>query len=127
MIKSVRIDKWLWAVRIFKTRSQASDACGKGRIFINNMPVKPGKHLTLNDSVRVFKPPVTHTFRVKGLPEKRIGAKLVKNYLEDHTPDEELQKLKRPGFPDFGFRDRGAGRPTKKERRIIDRFHEDME
>lgn len=115
-----RIDKWLWSVRIFKTRSIAAEYCKKGRVLMNSNSVKPSKDLRLGDIVIIRKPPVTYSFRVKGIPRNRIGAKLVSEYLENITPAEELQKLD-PNFMAFyGERERGTGRPTKKERRSID-------
>ncbi len=115
-----RIDKWLWSVRIFKTRSIASEYCKRGRVFVKDNPVKPSKELHLNDIIVVRKPPVTYSFCVKGIPKNRIGAKLVPEFVENITSKEELQKLD-PNFMAFyGNRERGAGRPTKKERRSID-------
>lgn len=117
----VRIDKWLWAVRIFKTRSIAADACNKGRVLINNTTAKPSKELTGNETITVRKPPVIYTYRIKSLVKNRLPAKLVPEYLEDLTSVEELDKLKiNETF--FIKRDRGTGRPTKKERRIIDKL-----
>jgi len=115
-----RIDKWLWSVRIFKTRSIATEYCKKGRVIIGDNSVKPAKEIHINDIVIVRKPPITYSFRVKGIPQNRIGAKLTSDYIENITPQEELQKLD-PNFMAFyGNRDRGTGRPTKKERRNID-------
>ena len=119
--KQVRVDKWLWAVRIFKTRNLATEACKKGKIIINDQPVKPSRVLKINDVVHVKKPPVLYVYRVKGLLGKRLSARLIQEYCENITPESELKKLKvRETF--FVVRDRGAGRPTKKERRIIDKF-----
>lgn len=117
----VRVDKWLWAVRIYKTRSQATEACRKGRVSIDGQPVKPSRILKENDVIRVRISPVTYTYRVLGLLGKRMSAKAVRDYMENMTPQEETDKLKvRDGF--FIVRNRGAGRPTKKERRIIDKL-----
>jgi ribosome-associated heat shock protein Hsp15 len=117
----VRIDKWLWAVRIYKTRSQATEACRKGRIMIDDQPVKASRVLKTNEVVQVRKNPVMYSYRVLGLLGKRLSAKAVQNYVENITPEEELEKLKvRETF--YIVRDRGAGRPTKKERRIIDKL-----
>ncbi len=117
----VRIDKWLWAVRIFKTRNQATEACKKGKILILDQQVKPSRILKIDDIVQVKKPPVVYSFRVLGLLGKRLAAKLIHEYVENITPEEELEKLKiRETF--FIVRDRGAGRPTKKERRVIDKL-----
>jgi ribosome-associated heat shock protein Hsp15 len=115
-----RIDKWLWSVRVFKTRSLAADACKKGRVTINDNQVKPAKDVRIGDTVTVRKPPVVYTFKVLGIPSNRVGAKLIATYLENITPQSELDKLN-PDFMAFsGIRERGAGRPTKKERRTLD-------
>jgi ribosome-associated heat shock protein Hsp15 len=119
--KGVRIDKWLWAVRVFKTRSLAAEACKKGRVLINNMEAKPSREVNTGDSVTVRKLPVIYTYRVKELLENRVSAKLVENYAEDLTSVEELNKLKiNDSF--FVKRDKGSGRPTKKERRLLDQI-----
>ncbi|MBN1118863.1 MAG: RNA-binding S4 domain-containing protein [Bacteroidales bacterium] len=121
-MEKIRIDKWLWAVRIFKTRTLASDACAKGRVLINNMPVKPSKELVGNEIVTVRKPPVIYTYKIQKLVKSRLSAKLVPDFIEDLTSVEELDKLKiNETF--FVKRDRGAGRPTKKERRTIDKLN----
>lgn len=117
---NARIDKWLWMVRIFKTRSLATEECKKGRVRINDIEVKPSREIKAGDTLTVRKPPVTYSYTVKGIPKNRIGAKLVSEYLENITPEEELVKLE-PGFMAFqGYRKRGTGRPTKKERRTLD-------
>jgi ribosome-associated heat shock protein Hsp15 len=119
--KQIRVDKWLWAVRIFKTRSQATEACKKGRIQIREQSVKPSRILKVNDIIQVKKPPVVYSYKVNGLLAKRLSARLVKDYVEDITPEQELDKLKvRETF--FISRDKGSGRPTKKERRTIDKL-----
>lgn len=115
-----RIDKWLWTVRIFKTRTIAAEACKKGRVTINQTEAKASKEVKVGDSVTVRKPPVNYSFTVKGIPKNRVGAKLLPDYIENVTPEDELQKLE-PGFLAFqGIRERGTGRPTKKERRLLD-------
>jgi len=115
-----RIDKWLWSVRIFKTRAIASEYCKKGRVLINNTSVKPAKDIHIGQIIVVRKPPVNYSFKVIGIPGNRIGAKLAPEYVENITPSEELQKLD-PNFMAFlGNRDRGTGRPTKKDRRSIE-------
>ncbi len=119
--KEVRIDKWLWAVRIYKTRNQAAEACKKGRILILDQSVKPSRVLKINDVVQVKKPPVVYSYRVLGLLGKRLSAKAVREYIENITPEAEMDKLKvRETF--FIIRERGTGRPTKKERRTIDKL-----
>ena len=91
--KKVRVDKWLWAVRIYKTRSQASEACKKGRVLIDKQVVKPSRVLKINDVVQISRPPVMYSFRVKGLLGKRMSARVVQEYVDHITPDSELQKL----------------------------------
>jgi len=121
-IQQVRIDKFLWSVRIFKTRSIASEACKKGRIIINNVQVKPSRFISKDELIIVRKPPVTYTYRVIEPIENRVSAKLLTNYIEDLTPDEEKARLdvRLTGFT--GNREKGSGRPTKKERRNLERF-----
>ncbi len=118
----VRIDKWLWAVRIFKTRNQATTACKKGKILIKNKPVKPSRIIGIDDIVVIKKLPVVYTYRVKELLEKRVAARQVNQYIEDLTSDEELKKLKIRKMQNFIIREKGMGRPTKKERRTLDRL-----
>jgi ribosome-associated heat shock protein Hsp15 len=123
MAKTVRIDKYLWAVRLYKTRTLATEACKKGRITVDDMPAKPSRTVTIGDVIEVKKMPVTYSYRVKDPIEKRVGAKIVDQYVEDVTTQEELQKLDMQD--DFFIkRDRGAGRPTKKERRLLDDIQE---
>lgn len=117
----MRADKFLWAVRLYKTRSLATEACKKGRVMIDNMPVKPARELKAGDVLQVRKSPIEYTYKIKALLKSRVGAKLVNDYIEDLTPQEELDKLiHTERF--FVRRDRGSGRPTKKERRMIDKF-----
>lgn len=122
--KHIRIDKFLWAVRIFKTRSIAADACSKGRVIINEIHVKPSRAVTKDEIIIVKKPPVNYTYMIIDPIENRVSAKLVEKYITDLTPEEEKIKLhiRQSGFT--GYRDRGTGRPTKKERREIDRWQE---
>ncbi|MDR0725857.1 MAG: RNA-binding S4 domain-containing protein [Prevotellaceae bacterium] len=121
-----RIDKWLWAVRIFKTRTDAAEACKKGRVLVNNVQVKPSREVKTGDVVTVKRPPVNYVYRVTGLIENRQPAKNVPLYAENITPQEELDMLKIQRDTVFVQRDRGTGRPTKKERRDIDRFDEEL-
>ncbi len=120
--EEVRIDKWLWAVRIFKTRSLAMNACKKGRVLINGQQVKPSKSVKIGEVVTVKKRPVFYKYEVLGLLAKRQSAKIAEEYKKDITPKEELTKLEAQKLQPFEKRDRGAGRPTKKERRILDRI-----
>jgi len=118
--KDIRIDKWLWAVRIYKTRSSASEACRRGKVLIKDVPVKPSRTIRVNDIVNVRRPPVLYSYRVTGLLGKRLSARLVTEYVENITPESEMDKLKvKDTF--YLQRDKGAGRPTKKERRSMDR------
>ena len=122
MGEQIRIDKWLWAVRVFKTRSMATEACKKGRIFIDDIAVKPSRILKIGDVVKVRKSPVTYSYKVLQLAEKRMGAKLVDDFRKDITPKEELEILEIQKNMSWFQRDRGTGRPTKKERRDLDDF-----
>lgn len=124
MEEQVRVDKWLWAIRVFKTRSQASEACKKGRVIIDNISVKPSRVLKIGDIVKVRKTPVTYSYKVLQLTEKRMGAKLVPDFMLDVTPKEELEILEVQKNMGWVQRERGAGRPTKKERRDLDDFFE---
>lgn len=120
MAESARIDKWLWAVRIFKTRSDAAEACRNNRVLIGGVFTKPSREVKPGDIISVKRMPVTYTFKVLALVSSRQGAKLVSEYAENITPQEELDKLSVPREMIFMQRDRGAGRPTKRERRDIE-------
>ncbi len=125
MAKSeVRIDKWLWAVRIFKTRTIATDACKKGRVMLGDTTAKPARMIKVGDVVKVRKPPVTYSFRVLALTENRLGAKLVPEYMENITPRSELDLLEVVKISGFIDRRKGLGRPTKREGRELSRFTE---
>ncbi|HOV71136.1 MAG TPA: RNA-binding S4 domain-containing protein [Dysgonamonadaceae bacterium] len=123
----VRIDKWLWAVRIFKTRSIASEACKKGRVMVGNVTVKPSRTIRRGDIVQVRKPPVTFSFKVLDLTDKRMGAKLVPQYMENITPPDQYEILELNKISGFIDRQRGTGRPTKKERRDLEQFTESFD
>jgi ribosome-associated heat shock protein Hsp15 len=119
MAKTVRIDKYLWAVRIFKTRTLATEACKKGRVTMDDAPVKASRMVGTGDVVEVKKMPVVYRYRILDPIEKRVGARIVDQFVEDITPEDELHKLElQDDF--FVKRDRGTGRPTKKERRLLD-------
>jgi ribosome-associated heat shock protein Hsp15 len=118
----VRIDKWLWAVRVFKTRSLATDACRNGRVTIGGNAIKPSREVRVGETIVVQKDEMTRTFKVLGLLEKRVGAKIAKDFVEDQTPASELQKKREPNFLPPMFRPKGAGRPTKRDRRALDTF-----
>ncbi len=124
---AVRVDKWLWAVRIFKTRSDAAEACRTGKVTINGSEAKPSKELKEGDLLTVKKVPIMrYSYKVLGLVERRLPAKDVPTYCLDITPQEELDKLNAPKETFFVVRDRGAGRPTKKERRDMDALWENF-
>lgn len=125
MDKDVRVDKWLWATRIFKTRTIATEACKKGRVSIGGINVKPSRPLKVGEIVDVRKPPVTYSFRVKALAENRMGAKLVPEYLENVTPASQMELLEMVRISGFINRQKGLGRPTKKEGRELSRFTDD--
>jgi ribosome-associated heat shock protein Hsp15 len=125
--ENIRIDKFLWAVRIFKTRSQASEACSKGRIIVNNIQVKPSRIITANETITVKRLPLVHSYSVIEPIENRVSAKLVHLYVNDITPEEEKAKLSNRELSGFGYRNKGTGRPTKKERRNIDKLKEGLD
>lgn len=117
-----RIDKWLWAARIFKTRTIAAAACKKGQISMKGCNLKPSRTIKEGDVIEVRKPPITYSFLVKQAIEKRVGAKLIPEILENVTPPEQYELLGMNRISGFIDRARGTGRPTKKERRSLDEF-----
>lgn len=119
-----RIDKWMWATRIFKTRTISTDACKKGRVMVGDVAVKPSRTIKVGDVVKVRKPPVTYSFKVLALTENRLGAKLVPGYLENITPQSELDLLEIVKVSGFIDRRKGLGRPTKREGRELSKFTE---
>ncbi len=121
MSNTPRIDKYLWAVRLFKTRSQATEACRAGKVKVDDQAVKPSREIHIGMVITVQGGPILRTIKIKELLEKRVGAKLVNQYMEDLTPAEEYQKLE-IAKSQAGMRPHGKGRPTKKERRDIDRW-----
>ncbi|HOM62290.1 MAG TPA: RNA-binding S4 domain-containing protein [Dysgonamonadaceae bacterium] len=118
----VRIDKWLWAVRIFKTRTIAAEAIKKGRVIVGGVAVKPSRMIRMGDVVQVRKPPVTFSFKVLALSDKRMGAKLVPQFMENITPPDQYELLELNKISGFVDRQRGTGRPTKKDRRDLEQF-----
>ena len=118
----IRIDKWLWATRIFKTRTIALEECNKNRVTVNDAPAKPSRMIRVGDIISVRKPPVTYSFKVLGLTSNRIGAKLVPEYVENITPPEQYEILNLQKISGFVDREKGTGRPTKKDRRDLDEF-----
>lgn len=121
----VRIDKWLWAVRLFKTRSIAIEACKKGRITIKGVTIKPSRTIKVGDIIEVRRQPIIYSFEVLNLAENRMGAKLVPDFMKDVTSPSQLEILELSKLSGFVDRARGAGRPTKKDRRELDQFTED--
>jgi ribosome-associated heat shock protein Hsp15 len=121
---TTRIDKWLWAVRIFKTRALASEACSGGKVKIDGTTVKASRNIKNNDIVQVRKGIVKYLYKVRKIAEKRMGAKLVPDFLEDITPEEELDKLESAHKQPLQTREKGQGRPTKKERRVMDKVRD---
>ena len=121
---NARIDKWLWASRIFKTRSIAADACKNGRVTMNGSRVKASHMVKEGDVVEVRKPPVTYSFRILKAIEKRVGAKMLNEIFENITPPDQYELLEMNRVAGFIDRARGTGRPTKKERRALDNFND---
>ena len=119
-----RIDKWLWAARIFKTRSIAADACKNGRVTIGGVNVKPSHMVKVGETVSVRKPPVTYSFRILKTIEQRVGAKLLPEIYENVTTPDQYELLEMNRISGFVNRARGTGRPTKKDRRAMDAFVE---
>lgn len=119
-MNEVRIDKWLWAVRIFKTRTIAVEACKKNRVSVNGAVIKPSRMIKVGDVIDVRKPPVTFTFKVLDLTSNRLGAKLVPDYLENITAPEQYEIMELKKISGFIDRAKGTGRPTKKDRRDLD-------
>lgn len=124
-MSEVRIDKFLWAMRIYKTRSIAADACKNGRITMNGVQLKPSRTFHVGDTFSVRKGPITYTYRILQLCQNRLGAKLVPEYLRDITSKEQLELLELARLAGQNGRDRGTGRPTKKDRRDIEVFMSD--
>ena len=122
MANEARIDKWLWAARIFKTRSIAADACKNGRVTISGTNVKPSHMVKVGETVCVRKPPVTYSYKILKTIEQRLGAKLIPEVYENVTTADQYELLEMNRISGFVDRARGTGRPTKKERRSLDAF-----
>ncbi|WP_461631919.1 RNA-binding S4 domain-containing protein [Labilibaculum euxinus] len=122
MDDKVRVDKWLWAVRIFKTRSMAAEACKKGKVTIGGVHVKPSREVRLNEQIDVRVPPITRSYLVTAISGKRMGAKLAVDFVKDITAKDQLDLLEATNTRGFESRDRGIGRPTKLDRRLIDKL-----
>jgi ribosome-associated heat shock protein Hsp15 len=125
MADKCRIDKWLWAVRLFKTRTIAADAVSSGKVKVGDVNVKASYILTVGKIITIKKGIIKYQYRVLGIIEKRVGAQLVHQYYEDITPQEELMKLEANKLLPTAFREKGTGRPTKKERRDLDEWLDD--
>ena len=125
-MEEARVDKWLWAVRIFKTRSIATDACKKGRVAVGGTVVKPSRMIHVGDIVSVRKPPIEYSFRVIQLLGSRVGAKRVEELMQNVTPREQYELLELQRVSGFVDRAKGLGRPTKKDRRDLDQFAEEL-
>lgn len=123
-MESVRIDKYLWAIRAFKTRTEATEGCNGGKVKVNGSNVKPSRPVKIGETIEVRKGSATFTYQVVALLENRVGAQLVPDYALNLTPESEIQKLHAPVETFFVKRDRGTGRPTKKDRRTIDSLWE---
>ena len=122
MANEIRIDKWLWTMRLFKTRSLAAEYCKKGRVMIHSISVKPSRTVKVGDIIQVRRAPVTFSFKVVALSQNRLNAKLIADYMENVTSPDQLALLEVARVSGFVDRDRGLGRPTKKERRDLDSF-----
>jgi ribosome-associated heat shock protein Hsp15 len=122
MAEGIRIDKWLWAVRLYKTRSLASEECKKGKVMINGMNVKPSREIKEGETIQLRRPPITRSYKVIALAENRMAAKMVPEFMVETTPASELEILEEMKNRSIDNRERGTGRPTKKERRDLDDF-----
>ena len=123
----VRLDKYLWAIRVYKKITDATDACKGGKVRVNGLDVKPSREVKVGDVITARKGAVLYTFKVKELLSSRVGAALVPQYAENLTPQEELDKLRAPVETFFLKRDRGAGRPTKKDRRQMESLWDSLD
>jgi len=124
MKTEVRIDKWMWAVRLFKTRTLVAEACKKGKVFMQNVAVKPSRNVKVGDVISIRRNPVLFSFKVLALSENRMNAKLVPDFMLNVTTPDQLELIELSKLAGQTGRDRGTGRPTKKERRELDDFIE---
>lgn len=125
MHSDIRVDKWLWTMRLFKTRSLAADACKKGRVFINGVTLKPSHLVHVGDVIQLKRPPVLFSYKILEITENRVGPKLVANYMSQVTTRDQLELLEMIKLDKANARAKGLGRPTKKERRSLDEFIDD--
>ena len=126
MNNEARVDKWLWAARIFKTRTIAAAACKKGQVSMGGTQLKPSRMVKVGDTIDVKKPPITYSFKILQAIEHRVGAKLIPEVLENVTRPEQYELLEMSKISGFVDRARGTGRPTKKERRALDDFRDEV-
>jgi ribosome-associated heat shock protein Hsp15 len=124
MSEGIRVDKYLFAVRLYKTRSQASEECRKGKVTIGGMNIKPSRELNVGEILQLRRPPITRSYKILALTENRMAAKMVPEFLLETTPASELEILEVQKKMSVYNRERGTGRPTKKERRDLDDFFE---
>jgi ribosome-associated heat shock protein Hsp15 len=117
---AARLDKWLWAVRLFKTRSLATDACRAGSVAVNDQPAKPARDVHAGETITVRQGVILRTLKVIGVPRSRVGAKLVSNFCDDLTPPTEFEKARENPIQQLLAREKGSGRPTKRDRRLLD-------
>ena len=117
-----RVDKWLWAVRVFRTRTRATDACRAGSVAVNGQPAKASRGVRVGETVVVQQGLTQRTFAVVDVPRTRVGAKIVARYCDDRTPPEEFEKARRQRVQQFLARAKGSGRPTKRDRRLLDQL-----
>ena len=122
MAAGIRIDKYLWAVRLYKTRSLASEECKKGKVMINGMNIKPSREIKEGETIQLRRPPITRSYKVIVLAENRMAAKMVPEFMVETTPASELEILEAQKIMSIDNRERGTGRPTKKDRRDMDDF-----
>lgn len=123
----MRIDKYLWCIRLFKTRSIATDACKKGHVKLDGTNLKPSKEVFGNEEITIRKNQINYKIKILDIPPNRVGAKLVDLYRKDLTPKEEFEKTELLKYSKDYYRKKGTGRPTKKDRRDIDDYYEDSE
>ena len=122
-----RIDKWLWAVRIYKTRSKATEACSGGKVKINNTKVKPSRKIKIGETIHIRKGIINHIYTVLKIAEKRMSAKFIDSYLQNLTPQNEISKLAFSNKLPVLKREKGQGRPTKKDRRLLDKYRKEID
>ena len=125
MPADIRVDKWLWTMRLFKTRSIAAEACKKGRVFINGIPLKPSHLVHVGDVIQLKRPPILFSYKIIDITQNRVGPKLVENFMTQVTSRDQLELLEMLKLDKANARAKGLGRPTKKERRSLDEFIDD--